>query len=80
MCGRENTKIADSDVYYVQISWAGGNGCGGNHNNDEQAKKPATDPDAKAYINKACEKYTRYPILPHSTPLPTGTRNTSNRP
>ena len=28
--------------------------------------------DANAYILKACEKYKRYKILPHSTPLPTG--------
>ena len=28
--------------------------------------------NAKAYIQKACEKYTRYPILPHATPLPAG--------
>ena len=27
---------------------------------------------AKAYLQKAAEKYTRYPLHPHKTPLPTG--------
>ena len=38
MCGRENTKTAESDLKYVQITWAGGNGCKGNHNKDAQSK------------------------------------------
>ena len=25
------------DRYYIQITWAGGNGCDGDHNNDDQA-------------------------------------------
>ena len=37
MCGRENTKVPDSALYYVQITWAGGNGCRGNINGDAQS-------------------------------------------
>jgi hypothetical protein len=34
MCGRENTKVADSQLFYTQITWAGGAGCKGDQNKD----------------------------------------------
>eukprot|EP01048_Picozoa_sp_COSAG05_P007816 COSAG05_NODE_565_length_8643_cov_5.314373_5_plen_106_part_00 len=37
MCGREATKVARTDLNFVQLSWAGGKGCGGDQNNDDEA-------------------------------------------
>ena len=37
MCGRRNTFIVKSDIFYVQVSWAGGKGCKGSIK-DKEAK------------------------------------------
>ena len=34
----EETDIAKTNYYYAQISWAGGRGCGGNHNFDKESQ------------------------------------------
>ena len=37
MCGRENTYVPSLDLFYIQISWAGGKGCDGDHNSDSES-------------------------------------------
>ena len=37
MCGREDTMVPKKDLFFIQISWAGGKGCKGDHNSDQEA-------------------------------------------
>jgi hypothetical protein len=58
MCGRENTKVADSQLFYTQITWAGGAGCKGDQNKDTVSEPGMTcaSVEGRGMVSRKCRK------------------------
>ena len=56
MCGREDTQIPRKDQYFIQISWAGGKGCSGNHNTDAESVtgQMCATMDGSRFVSRSC--------------------------